>query len=273
MLFFFFSSRRRHTRCALVTGVQTCALPISLSAERARSDIQERHDAFAQAITSRDARKAAQDVDRPWIAGRAIPLARNVTLPRALRANVNTTLLFSGGSVSLGQAAQRITAVTSIPVFVSPEALLPLERFLPRLSGGSSESGMSQSRSPTTVILSGGPLPRADICYLSGSRLGVRWRYIAGRIVFYRTDTRVFNVRALTLNASAEASLGLEGNTQSEGFVSSSRTTLTGGAQEPMKAVRARLEPFLSQAGTLVAEPGASSSVIVTDTPDRKSVG
>src|SRR3546814_4924800 len=28
---FFFSSRRRHTRCALVTGVQTCALPILLS--------------------------------------------------------------------------------------------------------------------------------------------------------------------------------------------------------------------------------------------------
>src|SRR3546814_4580367 len=26
---FFVSSRRRHTRCALVTGVQTCALPIS----------------------------------------------------------------------------------------------------------------------------------------------------------------------------------------------------------------------------------------------------
>src|SRR3546814_4158355 len=28
MFFFFFSSRRRHTICALVTGVQTCALPI-----------------------------------------------------------------------------------------------------------------------------------------------------------------------------------------------------------------------------------------------------
>src|SRR3546814_6479130 len=28
----FFSSRRRHTRCALVTGVQTCALPISIVA-------------------------------------------------------------------------------------------------------------------------------------------------------------------------------------------------------------------------------------------------
>src|SRR3546814_1376263 len=29
LLCFFFSSRRRHTSCALVTGVQTCALPIS----------------------------------------------------------------------------------------------------------------------------------------------------------------------------------------------------------------------------------------------------
>src|SRR3546814_2671076 len=31
---FFFSSRRRHTRCALVTGVQTCALPIWEHPER-----------------------------------------------------------------------------------------------------------------------------------------------------------------------------------------------------------------------------------------------
>src|SRR3546814_763313 len=29
--FFFFSSRRRHTICALVTGVQTCALPIFIA--------------------------------------------------------------------------------------------------------------------------------------------------------------------------------------------------------------------------------------------------
>src|SRR6059058_1412507 len=28
LVFFFFSSRRRHTRCRYVTGVQTCALPI-----------------------------------------------------------------------------------------------------------------------------------------------------------------------------------------------------------------------------------------------------
>src|SRR3546814_13594216 len=36
-VFFFFSSRRRHTRCALVTGVQTCALPISNADRRLRA--------------------------------------------------------------------------------------------------------------------------------------------------------------------------------------------------------------------------------------------
>src|SRR3546814_6039631 len=37
MCYFFFSSRRRHTRCALVTGVQTCALPISMCGGQRRS--------------------------------------------------------------------------------------------------------------------------------------------------------------------------------------------------------------------------------------------
>src|SRR3546814_5900571 len=39
---FFFSSRRRHTRCALVTGVQTCALPIwlNVSAHNERASLR-----------------------------------------------------------------------------------------------------------------------------------------------------------------------------------------------------------------------------------------
>src|SRR3546814_8153386 len=35
--YFFFSSRRRHTICALVTGVQTCALPIYFPGGDART--------------------------------------------------------------------------------------------------------------------------------------------------------------------------------------------------------------------------------------------
>src|SRR3546814_2366298 len=38
VVMFFVSSRRRHTRCALVTGVQTCALPISHFLRRGQID-------------------------------------------------------------------------------------------------------------------------------------------------------------------------------------------------------------------------------------------
>src|SRR3546814_3865810 len=40
-LYLFVSSRRQHTRCALVTGVQTCALPICLLVEIASASINE----------------------------------------------------------------------------------------------------------------------------------------------------------------------------------------------------------------------------------------
>src|SRR3546814_3962608 len=50
---FFFSSRRRHTSCALVTGVQTCALPISLymacwSVIRYQPDFNARYKALRE---------------------------------------------------------------------------------------------------------------------------------------------------------------------------------------------------------------------------------
>ena len=48
--FFFFSSRRRHTRCADVTGVQTCALPISEeTAENMRKTFKRYEAAFKTA--------------------------------------------------------------------------------------------------------------------------------------------------------------------------------------------------------------------------------
>src|SRR3546814_8091713 len=42
---FFFSSRRRHTSCALVTGVQTCALPISDGLDESFNVEQRQHGA------------------------------------------------------------------------------------------------------------------------------------------------------------------------------------------------------------------------------------
>src|SRR5690606_20935021 len=96
--------------------------------------------------------------------------------------------------------------------------------------------------------------------------LGVQWRYADQRIEFYRTETRMFNVRALTLNADAEAALGSGTDTTAQGFSSASKTRLTGGKASLMEVVRQRIVPELSQADVVVAEPGASSMVVVTDT-------
>src|SRR3546814_9706020 len=66
MLFFCFSSRRRHTRCALVTGVQTCALPIC--------DIEQALDIFRTRYGVQDARffQAETEVWTPQGSGIAV---------------------------------------------------------------------------------------------------------------------------------------------------------------------------------------------------------
>src|SRR3546814_4107222 len=68
---FFFSSRRRHTRCALVTGVQTCALPIWLG-------------------DGRQALALAQQLGLPEIVGRV--LAARGVLPEEAERFLNPTL-------------------------------------------------------------------------------------------------------------------------------------------------------------------------------------
>lgn len=246
--------------CAISERVQEMAAAIG----KARSSAKAQHESFTRAVGSKDERREAQVVDRPWLVGRAQPLAREITLPPALRANVNTTLMFADGAMDLSRVAQRISAATNIPVHIGPDALLPLEHFLPRL-GASGQGGAIAA--PSTVTLSGEAEPLARILDRISARLGVMWRYQNDRIEFYRTETRVFNVRALTLNANAEASLGLGSSNKAEGFVSTSKTVLSSNTQDVLGVVRLRIEPFLSRAGVLVAEPGASSSIVVTDTP------
>src|SRR3546814_7723443 len=54
IFFCFFSSIRRHTRCALVTGVQTCALPISSPTASGRSATRRRKS--SRSVVSRPIR-------------------------------------------------------------------------------------------------------------------------------------------------------------------------------------------------------------------------
>jgi len=247
--------------CALGDKVRQ----VAASADRARQRLDSENSLFSRAVSDPAARRAAQHVARPWLAGKPQPLARDVTLPLALRANVRTTLVFTGGPLDLSAIAQRITLATGIPVHVRPDALLPAEHFAPRLAGAGALAG---TPAPAAMRLSGAPGPLSSLLDSVAARLGVMWRYANQRIEFYRTETRVFDVRALTLNASAEASLGSAREGRADGFSSTSKTSLSAGKPDLLEAVRRRIEPFLTRAGLLVAEPGASASIVVTDTPD-----
>src|SRR3546814_3200066 len=63
-LFFFFSSRRRHTRCALVTGLQTCALPIFWLGLRELLGVFERTGEVARLAVEADKRGERVAVSR-----------------------------------------------------------------------------------------------------------------------------------------------------------------------------------------------------------------
>src|SRR3546814_19189374 len=66
---FFFSSRRRHTRCALVTGVQTCALPISIQAGKAAVDSAQINLGYATVRAPIDGRAGKQQVTEGALVG------------------------------------------------------------------------------------------------------------------------------------------------------------------------------------------------------------
>src|SRR3546814_3793307 len=60
----FFSSRRRHTRCALVTGVQTCALPIS-----AAQNTVTRYFSSSRMRSAGSKRPSKNTTAVPWLHG------------------------------------------------------------------------------------------------------------------------------------------------------------------------------------------------------------
>src|SRR3546814_2886664 len=64
--FVFVSSRRLHTRCALVTGVQTCALPIYLALSRAGGTLRAGSRGCCTIEDAMDARRAADRLGIPF---------------------------------------------------------------------------------------------------------------------------------------------------------------------------------------------------------------
>lgn len=255
-------------------------------------------DAFRDQARNAD-RARGQVVDLPWVAGRPQPLARQVTLPPALRANVSTTMLFEGSSADLGTLAERIQLATGILTQVAPDALLPREWFLPRLAIEQTAMAIASPTTADTLVpalipelsvdrmagpalpkgvartkmepLPAGSSPLSTVLDAISLRLGVYWRYDEkyGAIQFYRTETRTFQVKALELTAETSLELGLAGQGSGGQFTSQNRSKYTNGAQmRPAEAVLIKVSQYLTRAGVVKAAHGSANSIVVTDTKE-----
>src|SRR3546814_3220400 len=77
IILFFCASRRRHTRCALVTGVQTCALPIE---NKRNVGLNRMISAMALGLASAALSDAALAQDSGPAAASAFDISANVSL-------------------------------------------------------------------------------------------------------------------------------------------------------------------------------------------------
>src|SRR3546814_19067449 len=111
----FFSCRRRHTRCALGTGVQTCALPIFRRVDQAL---------VGAAVVDGDIGKTAAAGCRRYIAVEAVHISRASIQRPAAGARAATAVdrkrVVSGTSVSVrvGLVGPRLFT-TQHPIYVS----------------------------------------------------------------------------------------------------------------------------------------------------------
>lgn len=261
----------------LLAGCSTQALvDNTMKATTDRSD-----DASAQLRAAAEKAKrlkadtAETDVDAPYIAGAAVPLAREVTLPPALRKGVKTEIMFKGSDkVDLMEAAAQLTLATGIPVRVRPDALLPQSEFMPRGAQGGGPAGATAPAAGeprgVTVNLKVSEAPVADILNYIAIQTGTYWEWKPeqGAIEIYRLVTKSFEFKGISGSGSVSIGLGRMGggSATSSTFQSNSSTKYEQKDIDAIKSLKTTLDAMMTRGGS--GSISDSGTIVVTDTKD-----
>lgn len=234
--------------------------------------------AFANSAKVRDLvviRAIGQDVQAPWIAGKSVPLAKEVSVPLPLRTNVRTTMLSQAcvNANSLNVIGACITEATGVAVRVKPDARLPFSQFAPRSTGSAagpvarptstappigSASGFS---SPQIFTPQAADTPLIRLLDTIASAYDVSYRLTSdGTLEFYRLDTRTWRVNALAQRLSSRT-------TQATGFEENSVTSFEIRDSDALSSIRAMVFSMGTLAGTVAVTP-ETKAITVTDTPE-----
>lgn len=205
---------------------------------------------------------AAQDVDRPFIAGNAKPLAREVAMPEVLRKSMLITALFQRSPVDLETALRQVSEASGMLITATPDALLPPSSFASKVAGAA-----SPVQAPPRVLLNAFNADRVPLWKLLDDiarQAQVSWRPLPSGAEFFRVETRIFQLSTIPQTASTTASLGRNGGTTA--FESNSKSSFETKDQNQITGIRNMVDALLSQGGKSTISP-ESQTLVVTDTP------
>lgn len=125
----------------------------------------------------------AQSVDKPWLLGEAVPLRKQAVLPAALRSSQTFSFSLETPLPDLDELARRLSLLSDLTVFISPEARLPSTYSPPGTSVG---KGLESSQQRGLVFEQ---LRLPELFDQIAAVYSLGWRYQAGRIELYRNET------------------------------------------------------------------------------------
>lgn len=173
-------------------------------------------------------KERAQEVNMPYLAGKAVPLARNVSMPRALQKGVKTAVLFPENRISLSAAGERIMLATGLIVSIAQDVYIDDSMLLPKHLTSTGKAGAQplpvgapvlagmgnapalpalpnlafpasmgslnkhEADSPLNFEFPRTEAPLSQILDLISVRLGIRWKFeeATNTIRFYRLVTK-----------------------------------------------------------------------------------
>lgn len=248
---------------ALLAGCAHAPQKTQRDALTANEQITLGHEAFrAAALHNEKKRLAAQDVQRPYIAGNSRPLAREVAMPEVLRRSVPVVALYQRGPVDVGTALRQISEASGILITATADALLPPSAFAPRTAVQN-----SPVQPPVRVSVATEPTPLWRLLDDVARQAQLAWRPVSSGAEFFRVETRVFQLAGTPQVASTSASLGRNGG-QNSIFESTSKTGFETKDQNQFKGFMVAIEAMLSTGGKAQLA-NESQTLVVTDTPDN----
>jgi type IVB pilus formation R64 PilN family outer membrane protein len=248
---------------AAVAGCSTTREAALQDVASSTSRIEQYQKNLKDTITKAEAQRVAQqEVARPYLAGNTQPLAREATMPDALRKSVPVTALFSAAPVDLMTALGQVGQAAGISVTATADAMMPASAFGPRQA----TPNANPIQAPTRVTVRASNTPLWSVLDDLARQSGTSWRPVAGGAEFYRVQTRVFELMGLPQSASTSASLGRQGGANAL-FNSQSNSSFELKDQNVMNGIKTAVDALLTAGGKMTIS-NETQTLIVTDTTE-----